>query len=350
MPTMSIIIPVFNRPKLLKETIRSVQVQSYPDWECLLVDDGSDDETLSFIESTCAGDPRFLFIPRDRPPKGAPTCRNIGKEAAQGTFVLFLDSDDLLAPWCLKSRVAEMELHPDVDVGLFQGLAFHHQPLDQKHFANKFQEETPGEDMLAMYLQREINWHTTAPLWRRDFVKNISWDEAASHWQDREFHIQALLHHAQVFVSSTLPDYFKRSGGGNNVSSRINELDQLRNRVGIYNRIFRELPASHIAIFKQQVQHESKSWVADHSAEGTTNYRHIVDVLQPLTDSFEVPSAKMKTMGRLLGWLGNLKVPYVRGLLIQLWVGRFRRSRKQPAICPTSKLVAVQHELQLQNK
>lgn len=349
-PTVSIIIPIFNRLDLLRETIKSVQEQSYSDWECLLVDDGSKPETISFIQSKCDEDTHFRFIQRERMPKGAPTCRNIGKEAARGRFLLFLDSDDLLAPWCLERRVVEMEANKDADVGLFQGLSFHDQPLDKKYFANRFQEGESGEDLLAMYLQREINWHTTAPLWKNDFVKSIFWDESASHWQDREFHIQAILNHPQVFVSSTLPDYFKRSGGGGNVSGRINDLDHLENRVIIYNRLFQELPKSYREVFKHQVQGESKRWLADHSTSGSAGYRGILRVLQPLRRSFGVPSAQMKRLGRLVGRLGDWNIPYLRGLLIWLWLGNAKHDRKKTETCSNSTLVAIQHNLQLQNK
>src|ERR1039458_7930312 len=125
-PLVSIIIPTKNRCELLRETIASAVGQTYPHWEAIIVDDGSDDGTEEMVREVASTDTRVRFVRRARNPRGASTCRNIGVSAASGEYVVFLDSDDLLAPRCLERRVEVMQQHPQVDFAVFLTQLFHH--------------------------------------------------------------------------------------------------------------------------------------------------------------------------------------------------------------------------------
>ena len=91
---VSIIIPSFNREILIQETLDSVLQQTYPRWEAIVIDDGSLDKTCEVVQSYSDKDQRIKLIKRDRQPKSASVCRNIGIENAKGKYALFLDSDD----------------------------------------------------------------------------------------------------------------------------------------------------------------------------------------------------------------------------------------------------------------
>lgn len=94
---VSVIIPTFNRAHTLVKTLSSVLRQTHQNWECLIIDDGSDDNTNQVI-SEFIHDGRFKYIKRNADqPKGAASCRNIGLEKAKGDYIQFLDSDDILA-------------------------------------------------------------------------------------------------------------------------------------------------------------------------------------------------------------------------------------------------------------
>lgn len=96
-PLVSIIIPVFNREEVLAETLDSVLMQSYLNWECIIVDDGSTDNSPLVIKDYCRKDPRFKFFNRpDVKIKGASSCRNYGFEQSHGQLIQYLDSDDIL--------------------------------------------------------------------------------------------------------------------------------------------------------------------------------------------------------------------------------------------------------------
>lgn len=95
---ISIIIPVYNREKLITTTLKSVAKQTFKEWLCYIIDDGSTDNSQGVIGEFIKNDPRFIFLKRDSSrKKGASTCRNIGLEQVKTKYVQFLDSDDLIS-------------------------------------------------------------------------------------------------------------------------------------------------------------------------------------------------------------------------------------------------------------
>ncbi|WP_373058659.1 glycosyltransferase family 2 protein [Zunongwangia sp. H14] len=108
-PEVSVIIPTFNRAHILQETLDSVLQQTFKNWECIIVDDGSTDHTTSLLKKYLK-DKRFQYLHRPSSlTKGACTCRNIGIANARGSYLQFLDSDDLLAPNKLEIQLQELK-------------------------------------------------------------------------------------------------------------------------------------------------------------------------------------------------------------------------------------------------
>ena len=93
-PFFSIVIPTYNRAGFIGATLDSVLAQEYPDFEVLVVDDGSKDNTAEVVGGY--SDPRIQYLPKENAERGA--ARNYGLAQAQGEYVLFLDSDDLFHP------------------------------------------------------------------------------------------------------------------------------------------------------------------------------------------------------------------------------------------------------------
>jgi len=92
----SIIIPTYNRAELLPETIRSVQNQSFEDWECIVVDDGSSDQTKAVVTEITRSDSRIKYIYQKNAERSA--ARNNGIKNSSGEYICFLDSDDRFMP------------------------------------------------------------------------------------------------------------------------------------------------------------------------------------------------------------------------------------------------------------
>jgi len=115
MPRVSVIIPTYNRADMVGDAIRSVLDQTYADWELILVDDGSSDDTRQIVEAFA--DLRIRYIYQDN--KGLPGARNTGIQAARGQYIAFLDSDDLFLPHKLEWQLDALETRPEL--GLVAG-------------------------------------------------------------------------------------------------------------------------------------------------------------------------------------------------------------------------------------
>ena len=111
---VSIIIPVFNRAKLLPETLDSVLRQTYSEWECILVDDGSNDNTIEVIEQYVKKDNRFkLYIRPDGYLPGGNGARNYGFDVSNGAFVHWFDSDDIMKEKFLSKKIEALDNCPE---------------------------------------------------------------------------------------------------------------------------------------------------------------------------------------------------------------------------------------------
>ncbi|MCE2788869.1 MAG: glycosyltransferase family 2 protein [Saprospiraceae bacterium] len=190
-PKITIVIPVYNRLELLKETLSSVKEQSESNWESILVDDGSNEDTVRYLEEIVRNDARFRFIRNLSPRKGGSVCRNIGYLQSSSQYVFFLDSDDILPPTCLSSRLSFIVQHPEADYWVFDTLHFFNTPGDSTLKWNMLDKET---DDLTRFLLQDNPWHTSGPVWSRKALDALQgYDEKAVCWQDWEFHVRAVM-------------------------------------------------------------------------------------------------------------------------------------------------------------
>lgn len=128
--TVSIIMPAYNASRYIEEAITSVLSQTFTDWELLILDDGSSDETRSISQTYADRDPRILCLPNEQN-LGVAQTRNRGVSLARGQWIAFLDSDDRWEPEKLQLQLETAHRqHADF---LFTGSAFmdeNSRPLD----------------------------------------------------------------------------------------------------------------------------------------------------------------------------------------------------------------------------
>ncbi|XMO86576.1 glycosyltransferase family 2 protein [Algibacter sp. AS12] len=106
---VTIIMATYNRAHFIIETLQSIQKQTYPNWECLIIDDGGTDDTYEVIKPILNSDNRFqLFKRTDNYAKGLPGSRNFGLDKAKGDYIIFFDDDDIVHPQNLELCVNEL--------------------------------------------------------------------------------------------------------------------------------------------------------------------------------------------------------------------------------------------------
>jgi glycosyltransferase involved in cell wall biosynthesis len=172
------------------------------------VDDGSMDNSWEIIQGYAQKDSRVKVYKRDREPKGACVCRNIAVEKCTGDYVIFLDTDDLLASFCLEQRVKAIEERKDCDFVIFPMLIFKKSPDDLRILWNIDTEE----DDLSRILKGDPICQGTGTLWKKSSFEKVGmWKEDLMLWQDIELHIRSLLFPMQYCKRmDLLPDVFLR--------------------------------------------------------------------------------------------------------------------------------------------
>jgi len=114
MPAVSVVMPAYNVSRYLGDAIESVRRQTFTDWELLIVDDGSQDDTLEVATRYATLDPRVIVIHQAN--GGISAARNTGLARAQGIVIAILDSDDVWMPEFLESQLGILERRPEIDI------------------------------------------------------------------------------------------------------------------------------------------------------------------------------------------------------------------------------------------
>jgi glycosyltransferase involved in cell wall biosynthesis len=125
MQKVSIVIPTFNSSKYLKATLDSVLSQTYTNWECILVDDGSIDLTGTISVNYQEKDNRFQLYKRPVDlPKGPSSARNYGVSKAKGDYLIFLDADDFYLENRFENDIKLFESDSSID-GVYNAIGVH---------------------------------------------------------------------------------------------------------------------------------------------------------------------------------------------------------------------------------
>ncbi|QLG29725.1 glycosyltransferase family 2 protein (plasmid) [Halorarum halophilum] len=231
MPTVSVIIPTYNRAKPLQRTLDSVLAQTHEDLEAIVVDDASSDETASVMESY--DDPRVTFIEHETN-KGGSAARNTGIEHATGEYMAFLDSDDEWLPRKLERQVDLLERRSDEWVAAYCGVEMvsESEPGAIRKLATHLfsrravtEGKEGGEELVREVLSDDL--HTSAGstlIVRSDVVEAIDgFDESFARFQDSEFLIRVLQQGKLAYVNAPL---VRRHESGNPSASDLEVADQ----------------------------------------------------------------------------------------------------------------------------
>ncbi len=219
-PLVSIIIPTFNRAHLIGETLDSIIAQTYPNWECIVVDDGSTDATNTLLESYCNKDIRFKYHqrPKDRI-KGANTCRNFGFEQSEGELINWFDSDDIMDKYFLINAVSQFRKQHSLDFVLFDFATFVNN-IENVVFVQKNKTSNLIED----YATWKINCGTSTIVWKRKLVEKYRFNENLFRAQDLDFNLRIFFNEEYVFHSINKIGLYVRIHD-NNLTSEFNRMN-----------------------------------------------------------------------------------------------------------------------------
>jgi glycosyltransferase involved in cell wall biosynthesis len=197
-PLVSVVVPTYNYGRFIAETLESLRAQSYANWECVVVDDGSTDDTGAVVARVMAADARFLYT--RQPNQRQSVAKNTGLAVVGGPYVQFLDADDMIEPRKFERQVEFLEAHPEVDI-VYGGARFFHTERPEERLYAQFGENRPwmpessgtGKDVLLPLIKNNI-LVINAPLVRRAVVDEVGpFDPVMPPVEDWDYWIRCAL-------------------------------------------------------------------------------------------------------------------------------------------------------------
>lgn len=196
-PLVSVIVPAYNVGPYVRDTLNSVLEQTYSNWECIIVNDGSTDNTRQVIEAFIAQDPRFKLI--DIPNSGVCVARNTAVDHAHGTYILPLDGDDKIADTYIERCVAVVVQFPETKLVYCKAAFFGEKegPWDLPVF---------NYDDLLLY----NHIFCTALFRKEEFLAAGGYDKRLIHgWEDWDLWIKFLDRDAKVVRIEEVLFYYR---------------------------------------------------------------------------------------------------------------------------------------------
>jgi glycosyltransferase involved in cell wall biosynthesis len=203
MPFFSIIIPVFNKEQFIDKTLKSVLAQTYSDYEIILVNDGSTDESETIIKTF--SDPRIRYFYKKN--EGVAVARNFGIDKAQGEYLCFLDADDIWYPNFLKTMRVYTQKLPG------QGVFACAIEVETKRnsFVPNYSISKKGDFDIVNFFEASqracVLWTSAVAIHKSVFTAVGQFDEKIKKSEDTELWIRIGLKYSIVFIWETLARY-----------------------------------------------------------------------------------------------------------------------------------------------
>lgn len=221
---ISIIIPVYNAAQYIDQCLQSAIDQSYSDWECILVDDGSNDGSGAKCDEWCERDSRFRVIHQQN--QGVSAARNNALSAVRGEWVTFIDSDD----WVDSDYLTQMFNHSDgADLIVSGQNRFFYDGSKTIYMPDKtevFVLNTDSAEKFNILNEKFLLYAPHEKFFRTEIIRynNLRYDENSSYGEDLQFVYQYLEHIASIATVNKAM-YHYRMGDGNTLSTKL-RIDQ----------------------------------------------------------------------------------------------------------------------------
>ena len=186
---VSIVIPTYNRAQLLPETLDSIIAQTHVDWECVIVDDGSNDKSLEVLELYSQNDSRFIILkrPSNHLP-GGNGARNFGLLNTSGDYIIFFDSDDLMTKDHISKKL-EALLSNKVDFVIAKTKFLN----SDSNFLERYYTFDQYKITAHNFIVQNINWLTYDTLIKSNIAKSIFYNEHLKSGQEYNYFSKLIL-------------------------------------------------------------------------------------------------------------------------------------------------------------
>lgn len=214
---VSIIVPCYNYAHFLAEALDSVMAQTYSNWECIIVNDGSPDNTEEVALEYCRKDKRFSYYYKEN--GGHSSARNFGIKQSNGIYILPLDPDDILADYFLEKAVVVLDKNKAVKIVCFEVQSFG----DSNDIL-----KMPGYDLRSLLV---VNYLVNTCMFRKeDFEQTDGYDETMLAFEDWNLWISILKTGGEAIGLPDIGYYY-----------RIKEMSIFKSVLNDRSRLFKDL-------------------------------------------------------------------------------------------------------------
>jgi len=226
---ISVIVPIFNAAKHIPHLVESITSQTFTNWELILIDDGSKDDSLSICQSAAINDERIIVLHQEN--RGPSAARNLGIKEARGAWITFIDADDDVLDCFLESMYALCERSLSVDL-VFAGYLIV-EKLKQSVFSYHTSLSIGREEVRDAIAKTNI-LHRCSP-WGKLFRKSIIdehdllFDIDLSHSEDRLF-VYNYITHIQGMATTSVIGYFYDSTSETSLKNKKLPMHMLQHR------------------------------------------------------------------------------------------------------------------------
>ena len=202
-PELSIIVPAYNAEDFILQCLKSISEQQFADFECIIVNDGSTDGTLSVIEAFIKNDKRFSLVTQKN--GGPASARNRGLEVAKGRFIGFCDSDDALLPDHYSSIIDLMK-SCSADIGIS---AYYKKENREDERIGKFNKIMTVEQALELIASDTLNSFFPTKVFCRNVFGTLRFNEQCTVMEDVEL-MHKIFMNAHTVAYTGNPTYYYR--------------------------------------------------------------------------------------------------------------------------------------------
>lgn len=243
-PSVSIIVPVYNAEKYLKRCVDSILSQDFPDFELLLMDDGSTDQSGDICDAYAAGDERVQVIHKEN--TGVSDTRNRALSLAKGGYIQFLDSDDWIVPEATRLLVASMEQY-QCDMVISDFYRVSGERLAQKGDIEE-DKVMNRQEFAACMIENPADFYYGVlwnKMYRRSIIEKhqIRMDVTISWCEDFLFNLE-YIRHASSFYALQVPIYYYLKRKGSLATQGMSINNTMRMKINIfeyYNEFYKDV-------------------------------------------------------------------------------------------------------------
>lgn len=216
----SIIIPCYNIEKYISKTLKNVLAQTFQNFEIILINDGSEDNTGKILDSYSNKDNRIRVIHKEN--EGVSEARNVGIKNAKGEYIYFLDGDDLIENTFLE-RANEVLKNNKIEIFSFGfNMIFENGKIKRKYSSEKYDNKIiRSKKFLSLFFNKKVGQNMCSFIVKKDIIENkIFFTKGLERGEDLEFQINMLLKDVNLFYDKT-PFFKYVSRYGSVVQSKV---------------------------------------------------------------------------------------------------------------------------------